>query len=139
MGTYFTLNGIHAEYPGLIEALFEGLFESPLWTRFLDRLRAATGADYAVLNSRRLGRSVEDTLDLLSGNASPSIIQQVDRTFFRSDPSPSHRLMEAKVYSLDELFVGQLKSQSKALREFLTQHGITAIRQMRVREITGVD
>jgi DNA-binding CsgD family transcriptional regulator len=130
----------------LVTALHDGFFERPHWKSFLDRLRGVTHADYAVLNFRPLGRPADDTVDLFSGNISPSIIRQIDRKFLLpSDPMQAEMLVEARPYSMDELFGADgaagsaFRRGSEFHREIVQVNGITAIRQMRVREASGVD
>jgi DNA-binding CsgD family transcriptional regulator len=142
-----TASPVHLGSEGSFDtALYEGVFETPLWKTFLDQLRCATGADYAILNCRPLGRPAEDALDLLSGDVSPAIIQQVDRRFFHpSDSIETQTLIEARPYALDELFGADGAPRSAFYRgsafhhELVDVFGITAIRQMRVREASGVD
>ena len=124
----------------LITALFNGVNESPLWATFLDRLRRATRADYAVLIFHAPGKRPEEGLQLSSGGALPSQIEQVLRKHpIPADPSPRQSLKEGYPYSIKQLFGTNDTPNAKFYRELLCSLGITAIRQMRVREATGVD
>jgi DNA-binding CsgD family transcriptional regulator len=83
---------------------------------------------------------LEEALHLLSGDAPPSQMEQ----FFRKhpapvDPPPRQTLREDRPYSLKELFGSNDTPNATFYRELVSSLGITAIRQMRVREATGVD
>jgi DNA-binding CsgD family transcriptional regulator len=129
-----------ADEAALVSALFDGVHETPLWATFLDRLRRRTGADYATLIFCPPGRRLEDALHLLSGDAPSSAIEQFYREHAASaEPSPGQNLIENKPYSLAELF-GSADTPSDAFyRQYIALFGINAIRQMRVREASGVD
>jgi DNA-binding CsgD family transcriptional regulator len=124
----------------LITALFDGASESPLWTTFLDRLRRVTRADYAVLIFNPPGRRLDDALHLISGDAPASRIAQSFRKHPAAvDPSPRRTLKEGRPYSQQELFGSSDTPNAMFYRELVASVGITAIRQMRVREVSGVD
>ena len=61
---------------GLIEAALDGGFETPLWGGFLDGLRQATGADYALLAYQAPGAPLEEAILCFSGAARPEDVQQ---------------------------------------------------------------
>ncbi len=122
----------------LIAALFDGVVETPLWTSFLDSLRRMTGADYATLIFHPPGRRMAEALQLLSGEAPPSSLQN----FFQADSVPAERppsQAEGRPYALDALFDLYTPAEKEFYRATLKTHGVGAIRQMRVRENTGVD
>lgn len=123
----------------LIAALLDGAFENPPFTSFLDRLRQAIGADYAILNFRPPGSPFEDALDLLSGDAPPSIVKEVHRKYFYpQEPPPRVMLAEGRPYSLQELFGPDGAPDDTFYREVFVENGVTAVRQMRVQEPSGV-
>jgi DNA-binding CsgD family transcriptional regulator len=124
----------------LIAALFNGVSESPLWATFLDRLRRETRADHAVLIFHPPGRRLDEALQLSSGDALPAQIEQVLRRHPAPvDASPHQTRREGHPYSLRELFGSNDTPDATFYRDLLSSFGITAIRQMRVREATGVD
>jgi DNA-binding CsgD family transcriptional regulator len=127
--------------PGdLLEALFEGAFEQPLWSSFLDRLRAITRADYASLIFRPPAPARPTVVHLYSGERSPPRIRQLYRDrLHRSDPLPYHELREGQVYALEELLDAQDPAHQAFFRELLAPSGMNIVRQMRVVEPSGVN
>lgn len=122
----------------LIAALFDGVAETPLWATFLGLLRRATGADYATLIFHPPGRRMEETLQLLSSDDPTPSFQR----FFQAESSPAQRSpsqVEGRLYTLDGLFDLYTPDEVDFYRHILERHRITALRQMRVREKTGVD
>jgi DNA-binding CsgD family transcriptional regulator len=130
----------HDDEAALVAALFAGVSESPLWATFLNRLRLATGADHAILVFQPPGRRLEEGLHLLSGGGPPSEIGQFFREFKPPIDPPHQSTSEGLPYSLREL-LGSIKeaANAKFYRDLLASYGISAVRQMRVRESTGVD
>jgi DNA-binding CsgD family transcriptional regulator len=124
----------------LIEALLEGVFETPLWTTFLDRLRQATGAEHAILNFRPPGRPFEEAMHLLSGATPQADVHELYRKYYYpGDPPPRRMLREGRPYSLHEMLGPDGGSDADFYRELVVMRGVTAIRQMRVEEATGVN
>lgn len=122
----------------MVTALVEGAFEVPRWGRFLDRLRLATGADYAILSFRPPGRPLAEAVTLLSGDAQSKVDDPRMEDFPPGEPPVDELLLEGKSYSMDELFGRRATPQSRLYRDFLVQKGIATIRQMRVQEASGV-
>lgn len=122
----------------LIAAVVEGPFETPLWGTFLDRLRVATGADYAVLNFRPPGRPYAEAITLISGAQQVDMEEAIRDRLPPGDPPIAENLIEGRPYSLNELFAAHMFPRAELYQEFLTQNGITAILQMRVQEPSGV-
>ena len=123
----------------LVVALVGGAFETPLWTTFLDGLRRATGSSYTTLIVRMPGRPFEEAISVLSGD-SPWKIDEVYRDhFYPRDPVVDESIVEGRPYSLDELLGPPGAMQSGIYRDFLAQNGITAVRQMRVQDPSGID
>jgi len=124
----------------LVAALFEGAFESPLWSTFLNQLRDATRADLATLVFRPPGRRLEEAMHLLSNRTSPPDIE----LFYQQHPFPNEpvfqgTMTEGKPHALAELLSLRDEPHAGYFRAFCDQLGITAIRQMRVQEAGGVD
>ena len=59
----------------LTEALLDGAFEEPLWSTFLERLRLATGADFATLLIQSPNVQAEQGIWLLAGDASIAAVR----------------------------------------------------------------
>jgi hypothetical protein len=120
--------------------LLDGAFETPLWTSFLDALRDRTGADFAILVFQPPGWPLEDGLQLISGDARPDDSRLISRR---------HRIVgnvvrrewteEGRSYSLDELLRLDSGTNQSFFDELIHVHGITAVRDMRVQEASGVD
>lgn len=123
----------------LIVALHEGAFKSPLWTNFLDRLRRATNADYASLIFVPPGWKFEDALHLHAGGAPSSTIRQFYQQHVYPANMPAPPMIEGKVYSVRDTLASGTAADVALSRKLMKAHGITAIRQMRIRETTGVD
>jgi DNA-binding CsgD family transcriptional regulator len=124
----------------LLQALLDGAFETPLWSTFLERLRIVVEADYVTLGFRSPGRHVEETIDLVAGAASPADMQETYRKFFRHGAPPGRTPIEGYAYTLEELLgPGRRGPNEDFYRELVDMHGIVGIRQIRVREPTGID
>lgn len=122
---------------GLIEPALEGGFETPPWGRFLDRLREATAADYALLSFRPPGMAPEEAIQCFSGEAPSEAVRQV----FRERVYPLARLesgkpmAEGRPFSLADLHL----HGERINRELAVPYRLTAVRGVRVTEATGVD
>jgi DNA-binding CsgD family transcriptional regulator len=124
----------------LVEALLDGPFEQPLWSTFLDRLRAATEADYVSLIFRPPAPSRVSIMHLFSGDESPRILQRLYRErLYLTDPLPYHDLVEGRVYTLDELLLPDQPAHQEFRDETLALSGMNILEVMRVREPGGVD
>jgi DNA-binding CsgD family transcriptional regulator len=130
----------HDHEKALVAALFAGVSETPLWATFLERLRRATQADNVTLVFHPPGRRYEDALTLAAGDLTPTTIED----FHRRNPSPvesaGHQpLSEGQPHSLAQLLDTSDSNMAAYRREILGRLQITAIRQMRVQEPSGVD
>lgn len=122
----------------LMAAIVEGAFETPRWSRFLDHLRQATRADYAILTFRPPGRPFDEAITLFSDAAHSDIEEMTREGLPSGDPPVDETMTEGRTYSIDELLGPQASPQSHAYRAYLAQQGITVIRHMRVQEASGV-
>jgi DNA-binding CsgD family transcriptional regulator len=121
---------------GLLEAAHEGMFEQPLWGRFLEQLRAEIGALYVALVFRPVDQ--ESVVELHAGPRPPnfhrSVVDRFEPDFLR------YRQMRAdRVYALDELFDDGDPRLRIYRTEVLDPLGIVDMRSVRVTEPTGVD
>ena len=124
----------------LLPALFNGAFEDPLWTTFLDQLRIATGADYAALTFRPPGKPLNAVLHLYSGAPSPPLVQQLyHEHLYEFDPLPYYRLVEGRPYALNEWLRPGEPAHDAYYRDILVPSGMTAMLSMRVMESSGVN
>jgi DNA-binding CsgD family transcriptional regulator len=129
----------HTEAP-LIAALFSGVSETPLWSTFLNRLRDATGTDFAALVFHPPGRRLEEAMHLVSdANPPPDVEQFYQKHLFPKELLLQETMIEGRPHTLKELLRLRTEPHATHFRMFLDQLGISAILQMRVREPGGVD
>jgi DNA-binding NarL/FixJ family response regulator len=121
--------------PDLLLALINGVFETPLWSTFLDQLRQRTEADYSSLVFRPPGLALNTVFHLFSGNRCPPVIQQLYR---KQDPTPYHEMVEGRVYALDELLSSDNPAHAAYLDAVMAPSGMNAARMVRVEEASGV-
>lgn len=125
--------------PDLLLALINGVFETPLWSTFLDQLRQRTEADYSSLVFRPPGLALNTVFHLFSGNRCPPVIQQLYRnSFYKQDPTPYHEMSEGRVYALDELLSSDNPAHAAYLDAVMAPSGMNAARMVRVEEASGV-
>ena len=123
----------------LVAALFNGIFERPLWASFLDALRRRTGADHVVLIFHPPGRRLHEGLHLMSGTDQTSAIERHFRQYAAMVNFPPSALPEDEPFSLDDLTAKFDTATLNFYRPLFEEYGISGIRQMRVQEATGVD
>jgi DNA-binding CsgD family transcriptional regulator len=124
----------------LLPPLLDGVFEDPPWSRFLDRLRHETQADYAALTFRPPGKPLNQVVHLYSGAASPPLVSQLyHEQLYATDPLPYYHLAEGRAYALHELLRAGEPLHDSYYRDFLVPSGMTAMRMMRVMEASGVN
>jgi DNA-binding CsgD family transcriptional regulator len=124
----------------LLPALFEGAYETPMWSGFLDRLRAAVGADYASLIFRPPAPSRPTLVHLYAGQASPDVLGQLYRDHLHErDPLPYHELEEGRLYRIDELLRDDDPVHAAFRDDMLEPSGMNALRLMRLIEPSGVN
>lgn len=125
---------------GLLLALMNGAFETPLWSTFLNKLRQCTQADYASIVFRPQGLPSNTVFHLFSGKRCPPVIQQLYRdSFYKQDPTPYHTMDEGRVYSLDELLQSDNPAHAAYLTAVIAPSGMNVARMMRVVEPGGVN
>lgn len=84
----------------LLTALYEGMFEQPLWHGFLTGLMAQTGASHASLMFRPTEGN--DTVRLSAGSDLLDKLQQIFIQKHGDPPLSNHRMREGRVYALNE-------------------------------------
>jgi DNA-binding CsgD family transcriptional regulator len=123
----------------LLTALHDGPFEQPLWSSFLDRLRARTRSRYASLIFRPLDATPDGLIELHSGERSPPHIQRLYlEELYKRDPLPYHRYRDGRVYTTDELLSTDDPVHRAFLDELLVPSGMARMRTMRVTEESGI-
>lgn len=113
---------------GLVQALHEGVFDTPLWDGFLGRLRAVCGAAFVMLAIRPKGQA---ELSLLAVGEGPVA------TFHGLLASAV--LREGRCYALEDMLDLVDPRARDPMREALGAARITALRAVRVTEPGGVD
>jgi len=123
----------------LLPAIYDGPFEQPLWSTFLERLGARTGASYAGLIFRPPGRAAGDHIELFSGERAPSDIRRLYREeIYKYDPFPQFNFREERVYALSELLDPHDPMHAAFLRDVLLPSGMQEMRIMKIIEPGGV-
>ena len=122
----------------LLPAVYDGPFEQPMWSTFLDRLRQRTRADYAGIFFRRPDRPLTQTVELYSGQGTmPGLRQVFGDADYLADPLPDFELREERVYALHEL-VDPARKAHQALGQSLRAGAGTDVRILRVAEPGGL-
>ena len=121
----------------LLQLLHQGMFETPLWQRFLDRLRAQTGARFVSLVFRPAGQDA--VVDLHAGPTIPEDVRRMLGATPQRDPLPYATMREGRVYSLEELLDPGNADQAAFVRERMQPLGLTSLRCLRVTEPGGID
>lgn len=122
---------------GLLQALHEGMFETPLWGDFLERLRTRTEARFTSLVFRPVDE--EAAVELYAGDPPPEDIRALFVDGQLQDPLAYRSMREGRAYALDELIdLADLK-QRHFYETVLAPQGLTSMRSIRVREAGGID
>ena len=121
----------------LLQALHRGMFETPLWQGFLDRLLAQTGARLVSLVFRPAGQ--DTVIDLHAGAAVPDDGSSALGATRLRDPLPYATMREGRVYSLEDLFDPGNAEHAAFVRGQMQPLGLTSLRCLRVTEPGGID
>ena len=112
---------------GLLQSLYEGMFETPLWNDFLGRLLAKTGARFTTLVFRPVD---DDAVELYAGDPPP---EEIRKLFVDGNMRPG------RAYALEEL-IDPFGSRQKAFYEnAVIPQELGNIRSIRVTEPGGID
>ena len=122
----------------LLTTLHEGLLEQPLWSTFLARLRARTGAAQASLVLHRGALPATDPVELTAGAADPPEPQRrwLDG-LFRREPLLYRRLRPGRVFALAELLDPYDPAHRAFARDSLAPLGVRDLRAVHVAEPGG--
>ena len=121
----------------LLQALHRGMFETPLWQGFLDRLLAQTGARLVSLVFRPAGQ--DTAINLHAGAALPGQVSSALGATPLRDPLPYATMREGRVYSLEDLFDPGNAEHAAFVRGQMQPLGLTSLRCLRVTEPGGID
>ena len=128
---------MRVEDDGLLQALHEGMFETPLWAEFLARLRAKTGARYTSLIFRPVDE--EAVVELYAGEPPSDEIRQRFADGDLRDPLPYRAMRAGRAYSLEELIDRSDARQQAFYEQAMLPLGLTNMRSIRVTEPGGID
>lgn len=128
------------EIADLLTSLVEGSFEAPPWSGFLEKLRHATGAEYAILVVHPPGRRMDDGLLLYAGGEQASEVAELYRKcLYPSDRQRREVHCEGKAVSLASLRDTLIGQQCEAYWGLVEWAGIVGSRLVRVSEPNGVE
>jgi DNA-binding CsgD family transcriptional regulator len=124
----------------LTTALLDGPFETPMWSSFLEGLRLAVGADYATLICQAPSGNLNDALYLLAGNATADdAIANFRRFGYPDNPIRRNLAEEGRLYTLADIRDRELDLNPEFFSELSGAIGVTAARQIRIQEASGID
>lgn len=123
----------------LLVPLHEGMFEMPMWDRFLNRLRLATGCDIATLVLRAPDSISAIQLSAGLDRASPRLQKLFDEKYAGTEPLQSQRMREGRVYSLQELLEHGDEGQHAFVEDVLAPQGIQFMRSVRLGDPSGLN
>ena len=127
-------------YDDLVVAAYDGIFETPLWARFLEGLREAAGAHYAGLMFRPADRPFSEAIELSAGRRAPPDIQRIYVENFQGlDPFRDVQLQLADdhVYALREMLRDENPEHRAFLDKIMLPGGLEYMRLVRVTEASG--
>lgn len=121
----------------LLQSLHRGMFETPLWQGFLDRLLTLTGARFVSLVFRPVGQDA--VVVLHAGVAIPDDVRDLLGATSLRDPLPYATMREGRVYSLDDLLDPGNAEQADVVHRRLQPLGLTSLRCLRAIEPGGIE
>lgn len=121
----------------LLSALYEGIFEQPLWLGFLNRLRLRAGVPFTTLIFRPAG--LADTVHLFSDAQPPPDQRKLFEEKFIRDPLPYQDMREGRVYALGELVDDANPVHRAFFEQLILPWGVGDSRILRVTEQGGFD
>ena len=128
------------DFDGLVEALFDGSFEQPMWSKFLELLRVQTGAEIASLLIQSPRVLAEEGIYLLVGNAE---IEEARSTFskFQYPNTQARRkwFAEGEPYTLSQILDHDEARFPEFFEKLTGPFGVAGVREIRVQEASGID
>lgn len=122
---------------GLLQSLYEGMFETPLWGDFLGRLLAKTGARFTALIFRPVDE--EAVVELYAGEPPPEDVRKLFLDGTIRDPFPYQAMRPDRAYSLEELLDRSDPKQMAFYEQAMLPLGLPNMRSIRVTEPGGID
>lgn len=123
----------------LLVPLHEGMFEAPMWSTFLDRLRNAAGCDFAALLFRTEASANTIQLDSGTGAASGRLTEMFENTGETLAQGQQRAMRDGRVYTLQELLQmeGVKRQTSPDTSQFLAN--LAHLRAVRTRSEGGFE
>jgi len=122
---------------GLLQALHEGMFETPLWRDFLHRLLAKTGGRFTTLIFRPVDEDA--VVELYAGEPPSEDIRKLFVDGNLRDPFPYQSMRPGRAYALEELLDPADPRQQAFYQTAMLPQGLTHMRSIRVTEPSGID
>lgn len=122
---------------GLLQSLHEGMFETPLWGGFLNRLLAKTGARFTSFIFRPVDG--EGDVQLYAGQPPSDDIRRLYNHGEFRDPIAYRDMRPGRAYALEELLDLAKPEQKEFFDRALLPQGLTHMRSIRVTEPGGID
>jgi DNA-binding CsgD family transcriptional regulator len=128
------------EIATLTLALLDGPFEEPLFGTFLEQLRIFAAADFATLIIQSPRVQVDKGTYLVAGDVSIDEVNAVFAQFsYPNNPVRRQWVREGRPYSLAEILAHDGKKFPEFFSSLSGPFGVTAAREMRIQEPSGVD
>ncbi|MBB34964.1 MAG: chemotaxis protein CheY [Hirschia sp.] len=122
----------------IIEDIHSGVFQDPLWSSFLDKLKAETRADYVSMIFRKIDCPINEIIELHAGKTAPSTLyKKYLEEIYRRDPVPYYDLEPGKVNRLFDLIDLSNPVHAKYVDEFLAPVEAKFILVTRITEPSG--
>lgn len=126
-----------ADETDLLTALYDGAFDEPFWSTFLERLRSRIGADSAMILFRREELS-NDFVEVRTSGAYPEDLHRLYMNeLYRLDPIPYLAMKPERVYALSEFVNDNHAGHARFREEIIEQFGLRFARFVRVTEPGG--
>lgn len=124
----------------LAVALLEGPFEQPMWRSFLEGLRQAIGADYVTLVCQSPNGHIDKALYLIAGEATvEAAMANFQRFGYPDNPVRRLQVGEGQIFSLAEILDRESERYPEFFSEVTDEIGLSAVRQIRIQEQSGID
>lgn len=120
--------------------LYDGVFEQPLWSTFLQTLRTRVNASYAGIFFRPIDSPQRSAVHLYSADQiHDAHFKQLARSSEDYDPLPYFRMAEGRTYRLLDLIDDTDPGHQRFLDNYIIPNGWEESRLIRVMEPSGVN
>jgi len=123
----------------LLTAIYDGPYEQPLWSTFLERLRRRVRADYAGILFRPSDLDPGTIIELFTGKRFPPEVRKLyQEGAYKRDPLLNFDLRPERVYALSEMLDAQNPLHNAYRRDILIPAGVRTMRIVKVVEPGGL-